>query len=111
MGNGPLRLVYSCMRGPTWSYVYFSHAPQMVLCSCKARGALANPVQVSASSVLEAVASREAYNEEDDKDEHKDDCNECNLHLHVLPPHLGPQLPTCAVKLICLQSTSQKLTL
>ncbi len=42
--------------------------------------------------VLEAVVPRETDREEDDEQQHQDDKQNDDLHLHVLPPHLAPQL-------------------
>lgn len=49
----------------------------------------------SALSVLETVAAGEADGKEDDESQDKNDEDDNEPHLLVLPPHLAPQCHTC----------------
>ena len=59
--------------------------------------------------LLDAVATREAHNQEDDKYQNQNDKHHQDLHLHVLPPHLAAQLPPSFVKFVSLFAIQNKL--
>lgn len=59
--------------------------------------------------LLDAVATREAHNQEDDKNQNQNDKHHQDLHLHVLPPHLAAQLPPSFVKFVSLFAIQNKL--
>lgn len=63
-------------------------------------------VYIHSDFSFEAVASREAGNEENDKDHHQNEHGQENLYFDVVQPHLTAELPSCRLKLICLHAKS-----